>query len=259
MFDMSHSGVVSSAQALGPDENHKGQEDFMVHVSHGTVRLLGILDGHGGIGVAHYCARTIPQIFDFGASDTERELCRVVGVLNDRTRRRESGATLSLVHIDEAHRIATTAVLGDSPIIVIDADGATHRSVEHNVRTNMAEREAAIARGTSYTNGYICDKGGVRFLQLSRTLGDSTFDALLDRTPEICQYGLGVHSFIIVGSDGMFDPAHDDDTDVAEQIITLARMRSNAQEILRWRESKELKDNASLIIWRPRRWWEWFV
>lgn len=257
MTGMSIRGIVSWVQAQGP---HEAQEDFLVHASHGAYRLLGVLDGHHGAGTAQYCARTIPQIFDFSAEDVGQELRRVVAALDDRTHRRESGSTLSLVHIDESRGAAVTAVLGDSPIIVVDEKGEVHRSEEHNVRTNEAERARAIAHGAFYSNGYICHgPHSADGLQLSRALGDRAFNTLLSREPDIHRYHLGKHSAVIIASDGLFDPAHEaPEAPVADEVVALVRKRKSAARILRWREMRELEDNTSLIVWRPRRWWEWF-
>jgi len=151
-------GTTSSAQAQGPRQY---QEDFRVCLSSasrggGRSHLLGILDGHRGKDVARYCAETIPSLFDPDADDIEQELRSVVEKLDARTRLSEMGSTLSLAYVNESQRIVTTAVLGDSPIIVLTRDGTIQRSEEHNVRTNTAEREAAVRRGAIYCDdGYI--------------------------------------------------------------------------------------------------------
>ncbi|MBM3261591.1 protein serine/threonine phosphatase 2C family protein [Candidatus Kaiserbacteria bacterium] len=262
MVTMSIHGIVSNAQTCGP---HEAQEDVVVNISHhtggGTIRLIGILDGHRGKDTAIRVSKMISEDFDFNAADPAQELRRVVAQAVEDTRNRDSGSTLSLAHIDEARQIVTIAVLGDSPIIVVDGEKVVHRSIDHNVRTNRIEREAAIARGAFYSNGYIClDAFSAASLQLSRALGDRLFDPILSREPDIGVFRIGAQSVVIVGSDGMFDPSHcDDSTKIAEEILACVRTRESASAVLTGREAQGLEDNASLIVWRPRRWWEWFA
>ena len=53
---------------------------------------------------------------------------------------------------------------------------------------------------------------------MTRVLGDTELDSIINRQPEIYSVPLG--SFLLVGSDGLFDPTHR--TSVAEQAAHLA-------------------------------------
>src|SRR3990167_9674146 len=100
------------------------------------------------------------------------------------TRQFREGSTLSIAWVREDHDEVSVAVLGDSPVIVVDQLGQVHVSPEHNVRTNLAERNAMVARGGSYRNGYVYNQLDVGF-QVSRALGDGDLDRILSREPEI--------------------------------------------------------------------------
>jgi len=259
-------GTVSVAQAQGPRES---QEDYLVQVpfknkNNGQGHLLGVMDGHSGKDVAEYCAKTIPRLFNLHATSVAQELHRVVAELGDRTRFLDAGSTLSLVCVNETRCTVTTAILGDSPVVVVDVAGKVLLSEEHNVRTNIREREAVLARGGVYRDGYIFNAPNNPYglshedgLQLSRALGDHSLRWIMDQTPAVSQYALGAQSVVVIGSDGLFDPSHEQSRGlVVREILTHARKNKGAYEVLRWRESFGLQDNTTVIVWVPQKWWQ---
>lgn len=253
-------GTVSYAQAQGP---RKAQEDYLVHLPFTNRRgerghLLGVMDGHGGGKTARYCAETIPALFNHDTENVERELRDLVAALDARTRLAGPGSTLSLACVNESRNSVTMAVLGDSPIIVVDGKGAVHRSVEHNVRTNLLERSAAIMRGAVYKDGYIQVTEDGDGLQVSRALGDQTLATILDRTPSLWEYRINSSSVVIVASDGLIDPEHGGAEDETLKAILAAAKSGDASSVLRSREEQGLEDNTSVIMWKPRRWWNLF-
>jgi len=263
-------GTVSKAQAQGGRED---QQDYIVsksflHFRHGWGHLVGVLDGHGGREVSFIGKMMIPVIFDVRAKDMETEMARTIAMLHLHTDLYESGSTLSLAYINEVQQTVTTAVLGDSPILVIDENDILHVSIEHNVRSNLNERMAAVARGAVYRqDGYITNAPDNDYglpsdegLQVSRALGDKVFTHLLDRTPDINTYRLGSKSMVFVASDGLFDPGHaKEDPELLQKLLVEIEKGGNAEAILKWREKQgELKDNASLVLWRPKTLWNMF-
>lgn len=247
-------GVGSFAQAQGPRDY---QEDHMICLQlkskrNGTGYLLGVMDGHEGEEVAKYCSETIPSLFDPEAWDIEQELRGLVKRLDIDTRTYDMGSTLSLAHVNESKNIVTTVVLGDSPIIVVDSSGSIQRSVEHNVRSNLLERHAAVRRGAIYLDdGYIIATRHGDGLQLSRALGDHGLRNILDRTPVICSYKIGANSLVIVSSDGLFDASHEDSCDdTILALISAVRDGGGAAEVLRLKETEGLNDNTSVVVWR---------
>ncbi len=254
-------GVVSAAQVQGPRDY---QEDHLVHVPFASARngkghLLGVLDGHGGGEVARYCSKVVPRLFDPEAPDIGYELAKIVAQLDARTSLDDAGTTLSLACVNESKRIVTAVVVGDSPVIIVDRNSQVRVSVEHNVRTNEVERQAAIGRGAVYEGGYIYDvsEDGVPSgagLQLSRALGNRTLRRILSRTPTLSHYRLGVRSVVMVASDGVFDSGRSSiDSRTFTGLLARAAAGCDAEDVLRWREEQGLEDNASLIVWVPRR------
>lgn len=249
-------GTVSYVQAQG---RRTSQEDYLVHVPFTNSRgerghLIGVMDGHGGTAVAKYCAETIPTLFDHNAESIEVEFRLMVGRLNAETAHPWSGSTLSLACVNESLNIVTTAVLGDSPIIVVDDKGTAHWSEEHNVRTNLRERKAAIMRGAIYQDGYIHVDERKSGLQMSRALGDRELSSILDRTPSLRSYRINSRSIVIVASDGLFSDAYADRSTEMTRDLLIAARKGGAESVLRWREEQGLEDNTSVIMWKPRRW-----
>ena len=261
-------GAVSYAQAKGP---RKFQEDYLLHLPfvnrrHECGHLLGVMDGHSsaedtdGGRVAKYCAETIPMLFDHDAVDVRQELRKITAQLNASIVLADSGSTLSLAYVNESSCVVTTAMLGDSPIIIVDNNGEVQESEGHDVRTNLSERSAAIMRGAIYHNGRIHDDLDNPGLQMSRVLGDQALGKILDRTPSLRDYRINSDSVVIVASDGVFDPRHwETNGEALDALLAATGTHSTAVALLLWREKeKPLRDNTSIIMWKPRKWWDLF-
>ena len=241
-------GTVSSAQIQGPRDR---QEDFLVHVDFPFGHLIAVMDGHGGQHTARYCAERIPTLFN-PKQPTEVTLRSMSKKLAAEARKFHSGSTLSIACILEQERRVITSVIGDSPIIVLDADEELHRSVEHNVRTNIPERTRAITRGGVYVNGYIRNPKTATGLQMSRALGDVEMGNVILREAETSSFSIGPKCIVMVGSDGILDPSHQDEEQLLDGLIKEAR-RGSATKIVKWRESLGLDDNTSIVIWKPKK------
>lgn len=258
--------AVTSARAHGPRDHQEDRvicEPFVTKTN-GSGYLIGVLDGHGGGEVSTFCAHKIPEIFSPHADDATAELIRIVQSLADQTEMFESGSTLSLVHIDEHEKIATTAILGDSPIVVIDKYGSTHIQLGHNISTNALERAAIEQRGGVCRDKYVYNAPGNDYgmstyhgLQLTRALGDCDLRFILDRRPEINQFPLGTRSKIIVASDGIL--ASEDAIRQQHDLLAMATELQGADEMLQHRIKQKLDDNTSIVVWRARSLWERFL
>ena len=216
--------------------------------------LLAVMDGHIGLETVEFCAKNLESFFNQSVGEKnqvdEEVLKNTVKLLNEKTRHLATGSTISLVFVSETNSKVLVAVLGDSPVIVLDYNGEVHISPEHHVRTNVSERKAAVRRGAYYSGGYIWV--GELGLQMARALGDYCLDAVLSREPEVYTINLGPGSFIIVASDGVFDPEHSETANQIKRIVDLIRnnLTFDAKNLVNDAISRQTHDNATAIIWK---------
>jgi len=216
--------------------------------------VMAVMDGHGGARAAEVCSAIIGPLFTElcrrkNSASPEDFLRSLVSILADKTSGFEEGSTLSIALVLNGEDKVVVAVLGDSPVIVVDQSNAIHISPEHNVRTNLRDRDAAIENGAEYENGYIYNKSG-HGLQLSRALGDGDMSGILSRQPEI--YVINKPKWVVVGSDGLLDPEHGDAAGLAQQLVRLLKPKSTADQIMDWASHRGLKDNATVVLWERK-------
>ena len=211
------------------------------------VPLNGV--GTGGNSVAEFCRKEIGSIFRASkVTRGEDALRELVAELSRRTEHTTSGSTLSLVFILDNPCIASVAVLGDSPVVIYDGK-KLHISPEHNIRTNLEERAVAEKRGGTYSGGYLF--GPIQYdlgLQMSRALGDSWMGEVLSRIPDV--YMIKNPHWILVASDGLFDPTHRDTKRLLSQIEMFAVRNASAKDLMRWAEHRgPIYNNATAVVW----------
>jgi len=207
---MIFSAATSNGQRFIQQDRYK-----VHHTDHGT--LVAVMDGHGPEGhvVAAKCADYLAPFWDIGyKGDACAALKQLVGALDSITNEFTSGSTFSAVFLPKDKETAYAAILGDSPIIV-GYQGKHMYAEPHNVRTNLQERQEAIARGGSYENGYIQNING-HGLQVSRALGDSDFSSIIRKDPEVLT--IAHWDWILLASDGVIDRNENE----AEEIDRLA-------------------------------------
>lgn len=240
---------ITRATTQGP-RSHQEDQNIIYPSPDGNKHLLAIMDGHGGNETAEFCQKNIPRLWLFSQikNNEEAVLERLIERLNEETREMSSGSTISVVYVSEGQNMAWVAVLGDSPVIIVDKNGNANISPAHNARSNIRERNRAIDHGGRYEDGYIWygDKG----LQLTRALGDIHLTKILNRRPEIYSVELGPESVIVVASDGLIDPSHQKSREESKSVAELAKNGSEAQELINWRTKKGIHDNATAIVWR---------
>jgi serine/threonine protein phosphatase PrpC len=242
--------LASSATAIG---SRTYQEDrfFVDNLSSGL--LLAVFDGHGGDGCAIQASISFADLFGSASmayKSPEDALRETFKALNEMTHDMQSGAAASIAFIPWEANYVYTAVLGDAPIIVKKSDSSIWRSPEHNVRTNGPERLAAISRGGVVSNGYLSPKFSYLGLQMSRALGDKFLDGILDRTPEIAKIPLGKESWVLVATDGVLDPAHENEN-AASGIISFIENGADAQALVKHAtDIARTRDNATAILVR---------
>ena len=266
----SQTNNTSIATSMG---SRSHQEDFYLseiislkNVKNGKGQLMGVFDGHGGKEVAEEVSKTIHSLFETALTmhngDVNIALKETIFNLALITNNEKSGTTLSVVYVPSSNDMAHVAVVGDSPVIILDNDNNIVPSPSHNVRSNPVEREKAKKKGATYVNGYIMTlRGGG--LQIARSLGDNEIASILSREPDIYSVPLGGKSFIIIGTDGLFDPpdfdtfAQFDDPsnfDTKQQVDRLANLVKNgaeAKELVQDALDRMTRDNVTAIVWRP--------
>lgn len=226
------------------------QEDRFIREEFLEGTLLGVFDGHGGEEVAQIASELFPTLFRAAlVSSSSRVSMEVsISILNDRTNYLHSGSTLSVVFIPKDKNVAVCAVLGDSPIIIKSADGKINVSPEHNVRTNEVEALAAKARGGTISGGYLFDGYRNDGLQMSRALGDSSLDKVLSRTPGIYEVPLSIDSFVLVATDGAFDPAHSEFSEALDSVVRNIESGADAKALVDRALAVPTRDNVTCIL-----------
>jgi len=215
---------------------------------------MAVFDGHGGAQVSHLASERFPVLFvneitEPGTTPAQA-FERSIAKLNLETQHFVPGSTLSAVFVPAKGDTATCAVIGDSPIIVKDAEGKTNIGPEHNVRTNLAEAEAAKKRGGFVGGGYLYATYNGDGLQMARALGDSGLAKVLSRVPDIYEVKLGPSSFVIVATDGAFDPGHYEFTKAAEAVVALVEGGGDAAAVVDRAVKIPTGDNVTAIVVR---------
>jgi serine/threonine protein phosphatase PrpC len=205
--------------------------------------LFCVFDGHGGDEASQYMADNFAKYFDKQASCLSAAFNRAANYLKDYP----SGTTASVAFIPTNSRVVYTAVVGDSPII-IDTPQGYWFGPDHNVRTNLEERAAAEARGGHYSSGYIFRGNSGDGLQMGRALGDASLAPVISAEPEISV--VTARNFILIGSDGLFDPAHHDFKVSAEAVLTRISCGDDAQGLVDRALSIPTRDNVTAILVR---------
>lgn len=231
-------------------------EDFhhLSSTSRGT--LLSVFDGHGGADVAEFCDKESWVVFgnliDSGTSPTDA-LFETIAQLSERIDANpyfESGTTASMVFIDSGRSEAIVAVIGDSPVVIHNPTKGTWFGPDHNVRTNPAEMNAAIERGGHMYGGYICNSNGVG-LQMGRALGDKALKGILSRTPEVFVVDIEEGGWILVGTDGLFDPSHHSEKSLQDTVKLIIDFPNvTAQELVNAAVAAQTGDNVTAILAR---------
>jgi serine/threonine protein phosphatase PrpC len=213
--------------------------------------LLAVLDGHSGDQAAIQAAAALPDLFrDRLSADLPNTLRQTVAACADLIKEEESGTTLSLVYIPRSLRTAYTAIIGDSPVLIVNPQGEVWIAPEHNARTNLIERRAAQDRGAIYKEGYLMDPATGRGLQMSRALGDRSLAWFLSYEPELFQIPLTPQSVVLLATDGVFDPGHGDISHDIQDAVQTLLAGADAETLLEQRAQRTLDDNATAVVWR---------
>lgn len=216
--------------------------------------LLAVMDGHGGVDVAKLTKAILPEVWDrhqFHPGTLTEVMQLVFAELVNRTAIYNGcGSTASIVFLPKANDFAVVGVMGDSPVIIGTSPTGVWLGPDHNVRTNPAEADAALARGGIVAGGYLwtdySDLGDG--IQMTRALGDAAFERVMNKSPEISR--VPVDDFILVASDGLSDPSHKISlADNARLMAALIRKKNfNAEQLVKG--VLKPRDNVTAVLWR---------
>ena len=244
-------GGITSYTSLG---ERTYQEDRHLVINKDFASLLAVMDGHGGDETSDFCFQNLERIFERVLSKNKSFSGAIVkdliSELDQETKGHTSGSTISIVLISEFEENAHVGVLGDSPVVIKDKNGKVNISPEHNVRSNLKEKEEAKKRGGVYQGGYMYQPNGKYGLQLSRALGDYKMGEVISHEPEIYAVELGKDSFILVGSDGLFDPSHDDTGGQIKVLVKKINEGAEAENLVQDALDRGIRDNVTAILCR---------
>lgn len=239
---------ITTATQQGP---RPYQEDRygIIHFNDGGT-LLAVFDGHGGNAAADTASEYLRTLNLLYTEGIKQNLQLLFKKLDSLTEYFDAGTTASLVYITPNKDKAYVCILGDSPVVIMDRDLTLWNSPEHNVRTNAIEESRAIARGGAIYRGYVFDAQGKRGLQLSRALGDRFLRHILSQEPEIFTINLGPSSWIVVGSDGLLDPAHTQTHEKTKQLKQMMAYDAEASQLVNRSILDGSHDNVTAIVAR---------
>ena len=238
--------------------SHKGtrsyQEDRLFTATYEQGTLLAVFDGHGGAEVSQFAFEEFPGIFADEITEPKAKprtaLKKAVRRLAVEVEHWAPGSTMSLAFVPTKGRFVYCAILGDSPIIIKDSKGAINISPDHNVRTNMEEKRAAEARGGFVIRGYLYRSYDGPGLQMARALGDSYLRKVISYKPDIYSVRVNKDSFIVVATDGAFDPGHYNFEKEAEAVVKLVEEGAEAQTIVDRAVAVPTGDNVTAMVAR---------
>jgi serine/threonine protein phosphatase PrpC len=253
MKPTSDQGVrITVATAQGARDH---QEDRAIHVRIEKAGwLLAVFDGHRGSATADKASKALLSSFESAwqsaPGNNSAALRETVSALVRLTHGDVSGATASIVFIPENGQVACWAVLGDSPIAIVDAENGIHIAPNHNVRTNSEERAAALLRGGVYEGGYLEDSQRPDIgLQMARSLGDADLARVLSREPDIAEVPIGNSGIVLLGTDGILSSGGGSSREQLSRLIQRVREGADAEALVQDALRRQTGDNVTIIVW----------
>lgn len=229
------------------------QEDRFVCSRTKDGLLAAVFDGHGGAGTSSRLANALPRVWKKHIAFPASIVTAIQLVFRDLhalTSGMTEGSTVSLVFIPKAGDMAYVAILGDSPVIIKTAEGKVDVSPQHNARSNPAELAAARERGAIYYGGYISARYNGHGIQMTRVFGDCDLGQVVNREPEIYLRELNADSFVLVATDGLFDPSNEQTLATATVVSQQVLEGATAEELVTTAVDTPTGDNVTAILIR---------
>src|SRR3989338_8511143 len=278
-------GTTTSFSDQGPGRRMRDgsirhyQEDRLVDatvdipgIRHGRGRLMLIADGHGGHKVSQIVQDNVGQVFinELTASrgKVKKALTAIFPKLAQITTSQQDGdeldlmgTTVSLVYVPEDEAKVYVAVLGDSPVMIIDHKGNLKIGPEHKAGLmSNKERRAIVAKGGFFKPGgkfKVMEHPDAPAIAPMRTLGDYHFDKILGRTPDVYSVRLGERSVVLVSSDGLMDvESFKPQEEYLRQIFDLVEQGAYAAGLVQHALTNGSGDNVTAILFKVTKLWQ---
>lgn len=225
------------------------QEDQLVIQQDDTGLFVAIFDGHGGHQVSVPAAACVYDLWNEITGHPEYRLLELFKQLSSKFQQFNAGSTASVAYIPRSQNNVYCAVLGDSPIVIYDKNnGRVNMSPAHNVTIHMQDRADLSEKGVIFQDPYYLSKDLRQYLQLTRSFGDSAFSGLIKTVPDIYTMPLANVSWILLASDGLFNPKHSPTNVYNNNIIKLINAGADASILVNYAIQVPTYDNASAIL-----------
>jgi serine/threonine protein phosphatase PrpC len=253
--------VISIAQALG---TRGRQEDRYAATMVGGGDLLIIADGHGANGAA-VAARAVEALPPLLASllvnhgDAEAlglAMNAVIDLCADGAGDPPGGSTLSAVFIPPEGSVAHVAILGDSPVVIAQADSPLWIAPSHTVttvdRADIDRIRQACGAAVEFQASYLLVKDAWLQIAVTRALGDPDLKGVLIREAQIHSVPISTHTAIVIGSDGVLPAKAHVWQPVLRTLGRRALAGESAEDLLERLPgtARRLTDNTTLMVWR---------
>ena len=116
------------------------------------------------------------------------------------------------------------------------------------IRIYSSELSSYELEGAFFNGPYYFSKGINKGLQLTRALGDVAFSGYIKTEPDIYTIPLANVSWILMASDGLFDPKHSPTNVYNNNIIKLINAGADASILVNYATQVPTYDNASAIL-----------
>ncbi len=181
-----------------------GQDDIYIDQIGLDEYIVAVLQGHGqDRSVVEHTLKRLPAL-----TRARTALDTTISVLASETQHFRAGACISMAHLTGEGQVHM-ASLGDAPILWGPTDFQSMRDMgclaPHSVRANTRERTRIMLKGGVIRGDTMLSPCGTRTLATTRSLGDCTFEQLIDRTPEYGEAHLSHSDFILLCTSSFCD------------------------------------------------------
>lgn len=226
---------ITQFQDIGPRDY---QEDrLFVRTVQNQYTLLAVFDGHGlnGHMIPEACLKYLDKL-DYQDENIEEFLKKIVADLHKIAKKLPGGSTCTICYVNKEK--AYIAVLGDSPIWVMDNKGKIHSFRTHNVADSTnPDKEEIRRRGGSFDGRYLCN--GWSYLAMTRSLGDKDFKGWLIEEPDV--YTIDNPISVALFSDGFTCG-----TKIVEDFLNDGK---KAEDFFEFERDLGLRDNFTSVIY----------